>query len=225
MGDPSDWDQVRSEFPQCDVMTPLIRPADDWQTGVRQLVDELPPRSVIIGYSMGARLALAIALDYPETCAGLVFVSGNPGLDHDFAREQRFAHDCRIAERIDSEPRHSFLEYWYSAPVFRSLSADVRLAEIERKSARNSEHWSEILRTYSVAKQPSYWSRLAELSMPTLAIAGMQDRKYAHIIERMREIPNIDTSIVDNCGHIVHHERPLVFVRLLKKFLAKACVS
>jgi len=225
MGDPSDWDQVRSELPEYHITTPLIRPAEDWQSGVRQLVADIPARSVIIGYSMGARLALAIALEYPEVCAGLVFASGNPGLDNDFAREQRYAHDCRIAARIESEPRRSFLDYWYSAPVFRSLSEEVRQAEIERKSARDGDDWGDILRSFSVAQQPSYWHRLSELSMPTLAIAGMQDRKYTHIIERMRETPNIETSVVDNCGHIVHHERPLVFVRLLKSFLAEACVS
>ena len=226
MGDPSDWDYVCSELAEYECVTPLIRPASDWQTGVEQLIDELPERSVIVGYSMGARLSLAIALDRPDLCEALVFVSGNPGLEDEVARERRNAHDGKIADRIASEPRREFLEYWYTASVFESLTPEVRQDEIERKSQRDADDWSEILRTYTVSKQPNYWPRLGELSMPCIAIAGMQDRKYKHIIERMSGVEtshssNIETRIVDNCGHIVHHEQPQLFLKLLKRVLRK----
>ena len=167
---------------------------------------------------MGARLSLAVALHKPEICEQLVFVSGNPGLEDNVARERRYAHDCQIADRIATEPRREFLEYWYTAPVFESMSAEVRQDEIERKSQRDSDDWSVILRTHSVAKQPNYWPRLNELSMPCIAIAGMQDRKYKHIIERMKAV-GIETRLVDNCGHIVHRERPHTFLALLQQAL------
>lgn len=220
MGDPSDWDWVRSELSDYDTVAPLIRPAEDWNAGVLQLIAELPSRSVIVGYSMGARLSLAIALRKPDMCERLFFVSGNPGLEDEKARERRYKHDCGIADRIASEPRREFLNYWYTAPVFESLTPEVRQDEIDRKSQRDSDDWGAILRTYSVAKQPDYWPRLGELSMPTRAIAGVHDRKYQHIIERMGNEPNIDVRLVESCGHIVHREQPHTFLKLLKQFLS-----
>lgn len=222
MGDPSDWDLMRAELADYDVVTPLIKPAADWSAGVAQLADELPDRSIIVGYSMGARLSLALALSNPDACAGLVFCSGNPGIEDQQQRESRYANDCKIADRIDSDDRRDFLQHWYhESTVFKSLTARVRDDEIERKAMRTGDDWSAILRAYSVAKQPNYWSDLDKLSMPVTAIAGMQDRKYAQMISRMGSLPNIDARIVSACGHIVHREQPHVFLHLIREFLQR----
>lgn len=225
MGDPSDWDLVRNELADYEIVTPLIKPAADWDSGVRQLIGELPKRSILVGYSMGARLTLAIALARPDVCEGLMFVSGNPGLEDETTRQRRYESDCKIATRIDAEPREEFLHSWYTqSTVFKSLTDDVRADEIKRKSARVADRWSEILRTYSVARQPNFWSRLDELTMPVMAIAGQLDRKYAKIIARMGAEPNIESRIVPACGHIVHREQPHVFLHLLRDYLSK-CVA
>ena len=199
MGDPSDWDFVRAELSEYKSTAPLIKPARDWDSGVEQLMEELPRRSILVGYSMGARLALAVALSRPEVCAGLVFVSGNPGIEDDEARRKRYESDCRIADEIESVPRQDFLHQWYTqSTVFKSLTADVRADEIARKAAYAGDDWSAILRTYSVAMQPNYWPRLCELKMPVMAIAGMSDRKYANMIVKM-DSANISTRVVASC--------------------------
>lgn len=220
MGDPTDWDFMVTELGDYEICTPHIKPAENWEASVQQLIDELPDRSVLVGYSMGARLSLAVALKQPEKCAGLVFVSGNPGLEDESTREKRYAGDCRIAELIDKEPRRQFLQHWYTqSTVFKSLEERVRNDEIDRKAARAGDDWGAILRTNSVSKQPNYWSRLSELDMPTTAIAGLLDRKYANIIARMGIEPNINTRIVPHCGHIVHREQPHVFLHLIREYL------
>lgn len=222
MGDPSDWDWIRSQLPEYEIVTPLIRPAANWQAGVQQLIGELPERSLLVGYSMGARLSLGIALAEPTRCEGLLFVSGNPGLEEETAREVRYQGDCRIADRIEAEPREDFLQSWYTqSAVFQSLTERVRDDEIRRKSARAADSWSDILRAYSVAKQPNYWPRLGELTLPMMAVAGKLDRKYTNIIVRMGLEPNFETRIVPACGHIVHREQPHVFLHLLRDYLSK----
>lgn len=223
MGDPSDWDFVSSQLPEYEIVAPLLKPATDWDSGVEQLACELPKRSVLIGYSMGARLSLAMALSRPQMCAGLVFVSGNPGLEDDAGRETRYTSDCRIANRIEREPRRDFLHHWYTeSTVFKSLTDTVREDEISRKLARSADDWSAILRCFSVAKQPNFWPLLSELTIPTFAIAGMSDRKYAKIIARMGTEPNIQPSIISECGHIVHREQPRVFIKLLRDYLSNS---
>jgi 2-succinyl-6-hydroxy-2,4-cyclohexadiene-1-carboxylate synthase len=220
MGDPSDWDLVRRELSDYEIVTPLIQPAEDWNAGIEQLVDELPERSVLIGYSMGARLSLAIALARSKICDGLVFVSGNPGLEEEHAREVRYQSDTKIADRIEAQPRRDFLASWYAqSTVFRSLTDQVREDEIERKAARTGDNWSEILRVYSVAKQPDFWPQLSRLQIPVMAMAGILDRKYTNIILRMGAEPNIESRVVPSCGHIVHREQPYVFLQLIREYL------
>ena len=220
MGAPSDWDLLRGELRDYDLVTPLIQPAENWDAGMTALEDALPEGSVLIGYSMGARLALGLALTKPQRYRGLIFCSGNPGIEDEQQRQKRYASDCRIADRIDNEQRAEFLNYWYTSAVFRSLSPDVREQEIQRKLARSGDDWSSILRCYSVAKQPNYWPQLTKLPIPCMAIAGQQDKKYVRLVTRMGALPNIQARIVPDCGHIVHHEQPRVFLNLVRTFLA-----
>lgn len=219
MGDPSDWDFLTSQLSEHEVIRPSIRPAADWRTGLAQLKDEIPDDSVLIGYSMGARLALGLTLDDPSRYLGLLFCSGNPGIEDDQQRVNRYAADCRIADRIASEDRTEFLEHWYSSSVFQTLSPEVRDQEIRRKLAREGDDWSSALRCYSVAEQPNYWPKLSEIAIPCLAVGGLLDKKYAKVVARMGTLPNIDSRIVPACGHIVHHEQPHVFLHLVREFL------
>ena len=222
MGDPSDWDFMRSQLPDCEVTSPLIRPAADWEAGVQQLADEIPDRVILVGYSMGARLSLGVTIRHPEKVRGLVFCSGNPGMEDESLREKRYANDLKIACEIETTDRRDFLNRWYTeSTVFKSLTDRVRDDEIRRKSLRAGDDWSAVLRAYSVAKQPNYWPKLAELNMPVMAIAGAEDRKYARFIARMGELPNVDARVVSACGHIVHREQPHVFLQLIDDFVAQ----
>ena len=221
MGDPSDWELIRSELSEYPSVAPLIKPASDWSAGVSQLIDELPERSVLVGYSMGARLALAIALEHPQRCEALCFVSGNPGIEDDTERQKRIVGEGKLAERIATDPREEFLNFWYTqSSVFKTLTPRIREEEISRKLARKDDDWPATLKTYSVASQPNYWPRLGELGVPVMAVAGMQDKKYTNLILRMGQQENIESRIVESCGHILHHEQPYVFLELLKQFLA-----
>lgn len=219
MGSPDDWDEVVPHLPAWTVCTPRIRPAADWDHGVRQLLQHLPERSIFVGYSLGARLLLACALAEPARCAGLVFVSGNPGLETSQERTRRLAGDLAIAHRIENTRRDEFLQWWYSeSTVFKSLSPELRAAEIRRKLA-HPDDWAAILRTYSVARQPNFWPGLAKLDQPVLAVAGHLDRKYANIIRRLGNHDHVEACVVEACGHIVHHEQPGAFLQLLRQYL------
>ena len=220
MGAPSDWDLLRDGLRDYELVTPLIQPAENWDAGVAALEAEIPKDSVLVGYSMGARLALALAVAKPRRYRGLIFCSGNPGIEDEQQRQQRYASDCRMADRVDKDDRAEFLEYWYTSAVFRTLTPAIREQEIQRKLTRGGDSWSSILRCYSVAEQPNYWPRLTKLPITCMAIAGEQDKKYVRFVTRMGSLPNIEARIVPDCGHIVHHEQPRVFLDLVREFLS-----
>ena len=81
LGSPSDWDFARNGLFQYDTHALEIPLAENWSAGLLLLGEMIEPGTVVVGYSMGARLALGYALSCPERVKGIVFVSGNPGLD------------------------------------------------------------------------------------------------------------------------------------------------
>jgi 2-succinyl-6-hydroxy-2,4-cyclohexadiene-1-carboxylate synthase len=233
MGHPSDWDEIRhaleERYLENSVATHLdtcaipLRPAQDWQASLRQLAELIPAESVLVGYSMGARLALGLGLEYPDRFRGLVFISGNPGLESDVAREGRLVTDGQVAARIESQPLAEFLTEWYQQAVFSTVPEAITRSEIAHKLERDSNYWPAILRANSIAHQPNYWTYLDRLQTPMLAIAGKQDTKYCQIAVRLaHELPSKVTSkIIANCGHIVHREQPEALVEALADFLKR----
>src|SRR5215218_551890 len=77
-------------------------------------------RPVVAGYSMGGRLALYLALRFPERCAGLFLESASPGLESAGERAARRAADESKAGRLESGNFELFLEDWYHQPLFTS---------------------------------------------------------------------------------------------------------
>ena len=224
MGHSSDWDEVRASLPGFETDAIDVTVAGDWQTGIQQLGETIAPDSVLIGYSMGARLALGVALEFPRQFAGLVFASGNPGLESDEDRQQRWQSDCSLAEQLETESIELFLQNWYRAEVFAAVPEEIREAEIARKLNHSSCDWPAIMKANSVSRQPNYWPRLTELKMPTVVVAGELDEKYRSIAFRMkaqRGTSDLETQIIRDSGHIVHRERPDAFVQLLQDFLKR----
>lgn len=228
MGGPSDWDQIREGLSGHETYAPRVLESENWHASLEHLRDLLPERSVLVGYSMGARLALGIAMEFPERCNGLVFLSGNPGLEDDNERQKRLQADLRIAERLENEPLDGFLTDWYDQPVFSSVRDSVKKDEHLRKlNAATTAHsttreWSRIVRANSIANQPNYWPKLCELSMPLLLVAGENDEKYRKIVEQFAGRVSAAKPVVrilPRCGHIVHRECPDALIANLREFL------
>lgn len=227
MGEASDWDEVRAQLSEFETRAINIEVATDWQDTLHSIANSLTSNSIVIGYSMGARLALGIALEFPKKCGGLIFISGNPGLESDEERDARKIADEKVASRIEQfgvkpATKKSFLNDWYRSSVFTSLPDEIRKQEIQRKLGRDANDWPAMLRVNSVSRQPNYWPRLNELSMPTLVVAGERDEKYKAITFRFAEavVSNRVTSrVLENCGHMVHREKSAELSHLIRNFI------
>lgn len=190
-----------------------------------RLLDELRiSRAVVAGYSMGGRLALYLALRYPERCTGLFLESASPGLESAEDRTSRRASDEQLATRLESEDFEDFLEDWYRQPLFASLARDEELLQrtIATRRRNDPEELARSLRGMGTGSQPSLWGELSGLQAPALAVAGELDEKYAGIARRMAAAsPKINFVVVPGAGHNVHVEAPEWCLETLRNFLVQ----
>lgn len=186
-------------------------------------LDELGiERPVIAGYSMGGRLALYLALRYPERCSGLFLESTSPGLERAEERSARREADEEKAKRLESRDFEEFLEDWYSQPLFAPLARDKNLLgrTIEARLLNEPGELARSLRGMGTGSQPSLWGELELLTVPALSVAGVLDEKYAGISSRMADLsPWIESVFVPETGHTVHAESPAEYISLLLRFL------
>lgn len=190
------------------------------------LLDQLHARRAdVLGYSMGGRLALHLALAAPERVGALVVESASPGIADPEERQQRRVADEALAAFIESEGIEAFVDRWERQPLWSTQAALPEEARQRLRAQRlrnRPQGLANALRGMGAGAQESLWERLGRLQAPTLVVAGELDAKYAGISREMvRAMPRARLSLVAGCGHAVHLERPEEFERRVLEFLAE----
>ncbi|MBK5265830.1 MAG: alpha/beta fold hydrolase [Acidimicrobiia bacterium] len=178
-----------------------------------------PP--VLIGYSMGGRLALRYALERPV--AGLVLISAGPGIAHPAEREERRINDEGLAAGLAVEGVEAFIDQWLGNPMFGGLTKRHeiwRAVDRETRLLSSAEGLARALVGYGQGSQPYLGDRLAELRVPTLIVAGADDAKYVAIARTMHgAIDGSRLAIIEGVGHAVVGEDPAELGDLISRFL------
>ncbi len=189
------------------------------RTGGRLIADQ-GGEATYLGYSMGARLCLHIALSNPELVRGLVLVGGTAGIEDVAERAARRQQDLRTATRIKEEGLDAFLDTWLEQPLLASLPPERAFRE-ERLENTVKGLTSSLEQAGTGAQDPS-WHKLHRLSMPILLVAGAADAKFAALAERMAsEIgTNATVELIEGAGHSAHLEQPERLLAVLRPWLA-----
>ena len=181
-------------------------------------------RAAVLGYSMGGRLALQLALDAPDRVSALVLESASPGIEDEAERDTRVEADRRLAESIERDGLERFVDFWQSIPLFASqasLAPHVLAEQRRRRLGHTPAGLANSLRGMGTGRQAYLTPRLRELDMPVLLIAGELDSKYAALAAEMQAlIQEARAVIVPDAGHAVHLERPELFTEIVRDFLA-----
>jgi 2-succinyl-6-hydroxy-2,4-cyclohexadiene-1-carboxylate synthase len=173
-----------------------------------------------VGYSLGGRLSLHLALAHPELVEQLVLVGATPGLEDDGERRRRRDADGALADRLDAEGVEPFVRWWLSQPLFAGLPAGA--ADLNGRLTNTADGLASSLRLAGLGTQEPLWGRLARLEMPVLVMAGELDTRFAALARRMTDAigPNAELVLVPGAGHACHLERPDAFCLTLADFLA-----
>jgi 2-succinyl-6-hydroxy-2,4-cyclohexadiene-1-carboxylate synthase len=182
-------------------------------------------RAIWLGYSLGGRLALGVAMTYPERVSALILESATAGIRGEVERASRRASDEALANRIEQNGVERFVAEWESLPMWasqQSLAPNVLAAQRAQRSANTSLGLANSLRGMGQGAQPSLWDRLGEVRAPSLLIAGARDTKFADLANQMRHgIPDAEFALVPGAGHAVHLEAPAQFCEIVRGFLAR----
>ena len=175
-------------------------------------------RYALMGYSMGARLALLYALEYPHEVTHLILESGSVGIEDEGGRQDRYVADQALAERIRAHDITWFSETWAKLEIFKTqqgLSTKVQ-QQIRGRRLLNSPHaLAFTLEGSGQGTMPYVGHRLLELTMPICYISGELDAKYTGI--GARYFGDVHR-IVPQVGHNVHVEAPEAYRQILERF-------
>ena len=172
-------------------------------------------QATYVGYSMGGRLCLRLAVDRPDLVRELVLVGASPGLDDPAERAARRNADEALAADIERDGTELFLSRWLAEPLFATLQPAADDVAARRRNPPAG--LAAALRALGPGAQEPLWDRLAELAMPVLLVTGEGDAKFAALAQRMAAAigPNATVALVPGAGHAAHLERPDAFCRLL----------
>ncbi len=177
--------------------------------GGAALLAEVVDGAVLVGYSMGARLALQVAVDHPEVLGGLVLVGGTAGIDDPAERVRRRSADDALADDLERIGVPAFVDRWVAQPLFGPRRpADDDLAA---RRAQDPAGLASSLRLAGTGTMdPPLWDRLRPLPVPTLVAWGEHDRRFAQLGARLAAGLGAGTLEVPDAHHAAHLDRPEV---------------
>lgn len=199
LGDPSDWDFWRAFLPDSyELETYLAKPeenesCDDWCARFLLEDKNLQP-SILVGYSLGGRVASQLLICNPRRFKGLIAISTHPGLQNAKEREDRILSDRIWANRFapqSGEDWNRLLKDWDSQPVFqRGLgtgSAPFTRHESDELKIRSQRQ----LLQMGLGTQPDLRGPLIESKIPQIWASGALDQKFSALASQFSQLSDL----------------------------------
>ncbi|TVP39790.1 putative alpha/beta hydrolase [Candidatus Nitrosocosmicus arcticus] len=170
---------------------------------------------IVIGSSFGGQLALEYSLLHNDFFEKIILVSPAGTLE---------------------KPTYGLSQYIFSGlyPTFENIRSSFQMManndeyvvdEITVKDYMNrmrlpNAKYSLISTLLAMRKDQTLRKRLVEISRPTLVIWGRNDTTIpVENIEYFKEMPVVETVIMEECGHTPYVEKPTEFYQVIEKFI------
>jgi 2-succinyl-6-hydroxy-2,4-cyclohexadiene-1-carboxylate synthase len=175
---------------------------------------------VLVGYSLGGRLALRAALREPAHYLGVVTMGATAGIDEPTLRSTRAEADERLAAWMEAAPIEDIVGVWERQPLFADQSEQLIEEQRAGRLEQRPESLAMLLRTAGQGVLEPVWHELLRFELPLLAIAGARDEGYVRAAKRIADIaPRGRAEIVEDAGHAAQLQRPERVARVLEGFL------
>jgi 2-succinyl-6-hydroxy-2,4-cyclohexadiene-1-carboxylate synthase len=230
-GSPQSWDFL-PDFPGTTRIAPALvghagSNADSAVTRFEDEVDRLAAFASeagplhVVGYSLGARLALGLTLRHPLRVQRLTLLSAHPGLASDVERAARRASDAAWCELLLTRGVPAFVEAWQAQPLWASqarLSAATRTQKQRERLSHSASGLCRSLHVTGLAEMPDYLRELAQIQVPTTVIAGALDEKFSKLAGIIaHDVKGARLEIIANAGHDLLLERPDFIIEVIRR--------
>lgn len=187
---------------------------------LNELLNQLEIENVnLVGYSMGARLALAYATMFPNRIDNLILEGGTAGLATQSLRQMRIIADNKKAALVVTLGMENFIAEWEKLPLFssqRQLPIEKQKFMHEQRISQSAKNVANSLYYFGTGAMPSFWEQLTMIHVPVTLITGMDDQKFTMINQKMNQrLPQATWHQVANAGHNVHFEQTALVMDIL----------
>jgi 2-succinyl-6-hydroxy-2,4-cyclohexadiene-1-carboxylate synthase len=251
MGSREDWDEVitnlsrnfhcltinlpshRSSLSNCPA--PLLPSrekglGDEGKCSIPQIATEilsiLPADRPInlLGYSFGGRIALYLALHYPDRFHKVILESTSWGLPTESERQARRQSDAAIARKLRRPDLDwpAFVDHWYQQSVFAGITDHPNFSALrQRRLQQDPIALANSLTSAGLGLQPYLKDQLTLNQLSLLFLVGEWDQKFVDIGQQMAvACPLAKLLIVPQCSHNVHFQQPDRWLQAVQEFLA-----
>ncbi len=226
LGAPADWAEVLALLPSgiaCDCVPLTALGCDSVEEAATHLATRLErePCDLLVGYSMGGRIALELAATRPSLAPRLLLLAASPGIEAADERARRAAEDDARAEAILHDGLDRFVDAWYRLPIFAPFAAHPSFSSTRlRRAQGEAAFWARCIARCSPGRAPARWNALPELASRTAFAAGALDERYAAFAARAGALaPGLRVEIIAAAGHVLPLEAPAACARLIEHTL------
>lgn len=226
LGSPADWADVLARLAPgiaCDCVALADLACDSVDAASADLARRIErhPCDLLVGYSMGGRIALELAASRPALAPRLLLLAASPGLDDGAERARRAEEDDARAEEILRGGLDAFVERWYRLPIFAPFTRHPSFTAARVRRARGeAAFWARCVAGCSPGRGTPRWGAIPALAARTVFAAGALDERYAAYAARAKSIaPALRTEIIAGAGHVLPLEAPDACARLIESTL------
>jgi 2-succinyl-6-hydroxy-2,4-cyclohexadiene-1-carboxylate synthase len=194
---------------------------------VRRVIESQTQSPVdIVGYSMGGRTALSLAVAHPTMVRAMSLIGATPGLETTKERRLRIIADTKLAHLLLTEGLEVFIDHWMGLAMWESLRAaigeDAWAESREQRLRNNPSGLAASLIGSGTGVMPPLHQQLKELTMPIQLVVGELDTKFRAIAAEMASaLPNAKVAVASGAGHAMHLERPEACASVIARFLGR----
>jgi 2-succinyl-6-hydroxy-2,4-cyclohexadiene-1-carboxylate synthase len=233
LGQPADWDLVQSYFMvspfahrfewwSADYMnTPILNPQNgflSWAQNFNQKVRlkfSAGPR-VLVGYSLGGRLALHALAENPGLYDAVILLSTNPGLVREKDKQERWQSDWQWSKKFLEKPWNEVITEWNAQPVFKDGAGEPPRPE----AAYSRPLLAEALTEWSLAKQADFRDLIAAQAAKILWLSGDKDIKFLSLaMELQKKSPALQAGVIPRASHRILFDNPPEVANQMIRFL------
>lgn len=193
-----------------------ISATGDMTTYASDLLQDLPPRFCLIGFSLGGLIALEMIAQGPDRIAGLALICAGFGAETEAGAKTRRADEVR-AEKIGMAG-HAAQDIWprFSAQSQAHAAEFLDMAQVIGLDLYRCQNDLAISRHDSLP-------RLGKIDVPVLLVTGDKDPLCPPMRHEIAEgkIANVKRVIIERAGHMICFDKLDELSRLIDEWTAE----